>query len=582
MATEKFTQGPSQIESLENKSSSPEIEKIKSRGRRRFLRTAGAAIATGAVGISSTSDFSSTTAAAQGLGNLSMEQRRGRCLQVRQQAAIYQFNQQAPAQLSNFDDATYERKIASFTKMLPHNSLGEVDLNAYQKYLNAIATGNPVDFDAIPLGATGKLVNPQAAYVYELEGGDSHQFRVVPPPAFHTPEAAGEMVELYWRSLTRDIPFSSYRQDPTIAAAVNDLKRFPNYADVTIENVFRGEFQGDRIGPYVSQFLLQPYVIGSTPVQQLYRVPIAGNDHMTSYQSWLDIQNGKPPQTAAAWDSTFRYIRNNRDLAEWAHRDYSYQGFLVAALILQSYGGTAIDSANPYRNSPTQAGFSTFGGPHVLDLIARVATQALHAAWYQKWVVHRRLRPEEFAGRIHNHIVGAAQYPVSDLLLNSPALTAVFNRFGTYLMPQGYPEGCPAHPAFTGGHATIAGACVTVLKAFFNESFVIPNPVIASEDGTTLQRVTDVQLTVGDELNKLAANIGFGRDAAGIHYRSDEIQGLLLGEAVAISVLEDFNATYNERFRGFSLTKFDGTQIMINSGPGRSLRFTRPAGNLVR
>jgi hypothetical protein len=582
MATRKFKQGLSQSKSLEKNPSTPEKEKIKARGRRRFLGAAGAAIATGAVGISSTSESSSTTAAGQGLGNLPMEQRRGRCLQVRQQAAIYQFNRQTRNQLSNFDDATYDRKIASFTKMLPHNALGEVDLNAYQKYMNAVATGNPVDFDAIPLGGTGKLVNPQSAYVYELEGADSHQLRVTPPPAFHTPEAAGEMVEVYWRALTRDIPYSNYGQDPMIVAAINDLKRFPTYADVTIENVFRGEYKGDRTGPFISQFLLQPYILGSTPVQQLYRVPIAGNDHMTSYQSWLDIQNGKPPQTSAAWDSTFRYIRNNRDLTEWVHRDYSYQGFLVAALILQSFGAAAIDSANPYRNSPTQAGFSTFGGPHVLDLIARVATQALHAAWYQKWIIHRRLRPEEFAGRIHNHILGAGQYPISDMLLNSPALTAVFNRFGTYLMPQAYAEGCPAHPAFTGGHATIAGACITVLKAFFNESFVIPNPVIASEDGTTLQRVTDVQLTVGGELNKLASNIAFGRDTAGIHYRSDEIQGMQLGEAVAISVLEDFNTTYNERFSGFSLTKLDGTQILINSGPGRSLRFTRPGGFLIQ
>ena len=176
----------------------------------------------------------------------------------------------------------------------------------------------------------------------------------------------------------------------------------------------------------------------------------------------------------------------------------------------------------------------------------------------------------------------ATQYPISDLLLNSPALSMVFSKYGTYLMPQAYPEGCPVHPAFPGGHATIAGACVTVLKAYFNESFVIPNPVISNDDGSALQAVSNTQLTVGNELNKLASNIGFGRDTAGIHYRSDEIQGMKLGEAVAISVLEDFNTTYNERFQGFSLTKFDGTQILLNSGPGKSLRFSRAGGILAR
>jgi hypothetical protein len=44
-------------------------------------------------------------------------------------------------------------------------------------------------------------------------------------------------------------------------------------------------------------------------------------------------------------------------------------------------------------------GFGTFGGPHILALLTEVSTRALKAVWYQKWLVHRRLRPEEFGGR---------------------------------------------------------------------------------------------------------------------------------------------------------------------------------------
>jgi hypothetical protein len=43
---------------------------------------------------------------------------------------------------------------------------------------------------------------------------------------------------------------------------------------------------------------------------------------------------------------------------------------------------------------------ATFGAPHMLDLVARVANHAMKAAWYHKWLVHRRFRPEEAAGRI--------------------------------------------------------------------------------------------------------------------------------------------------------------------------------------
>ena len=71
------------------------------------------------------------------------------------------------------------------------------------------------------------------------------------------------------------------------------------------------------------------------------------------------------------------------------------------------------------------------------------------------------------------------------------------------------------------------------------------------------------QLTVGGELNKLAWNISCGRDMSGIHWRSDAVAGLRLGEAVALSILGDMKECFNERFRGFSLTTFDGRAITV-------------------
>jgi hypothetical protein len=126
-----------------------------------------------------------------------------------------------------------------------------------------------------------------------------------------------------------------------------------------------------------------------------------------------------------------------------------------------------LTATNPYARSVTQGWFITFGAPHVLDVVARVANAALKAAWCHKWLVHRRLRPEAFAGRVHNHLIGAAQYPLHLEVLNSAAVDAVFRTYGTYLLPLAYPEGSPTHPAYPAGHAAIAGACATVLKAFF-------------------------------------------------------------------------------------------------------------------
>ena len=40
-------------------------------------------------------------------------------------------------------------------------------------------------------------------------------------------------------------------------------------------------------------------------------------------------------------------------------------------------------------------------------------------------------------------------------------------------------------------------------------------------------------------------------------------QGMLLGEQVAIKMLQDVRRSFNESFVGFSFNKFDGTPITI-------------------
>lgn len=292
------------------------------------------------------------------------------------------------------------------------------------------------------------------------------------------------------------------------------------------------------------------------------RMPTSGDDYMTSYPEWLNIQRGLPPTRVNMPDAAPRYLRHGRDLGAYVHRDFTYQAFLNAGLILLALRAP-FQATNPYARSHTQSGFVTFGAPHVLDLVGRVANAALKATWCHKWLVHRRLRPEEFAGRVHQTMTGAVRYPLHADVLNAAAPSTIFRTFGTYLLPMAYPEGCPLHPAYPAGHAAIAGACVTVLKAFFQPSFVIPQPVEVSADGLTLLPYRGPTLTVEGELNKLASNIALGRDAAGVHWRSDGIEGIKLGEAVAIGLLRDLRGTYHEDFQGFALTTCDGKTITI-------------------
>jgi hypothetical protein len=102
-----------------------------------------------------------------------------------------------------------------------------------------------------------------------------------------------------------------------------------------------------------------------------------------------------------------------------------------------------------------------------------------------------------------------------------------------------------------------------VLKALFDEDFLVPNTVDASEDGLALAPYASTPLALGHELNKLASNIALGRNMSGVHWRSDATAGLRLGERVAISLLEDLKHDYREYWQGFSLTRFNGKRIVI-------------------
>lgn len=574
--------------------------------RRKFLGRLGgltaATLAAGAVGVPALlnpgearaqDDYGLLTGCTPGcnIGPESGVARANHAFRIRVQAATQERSLPIPRHRCNGDEALYadRRFFANFTKGLPHDDLGEVDATAYCALRDALRRGRPDDFENIPMGcpepdARYRLVNPQAGLACELNGADSHHLAIPPAPRFDSAEEAGEMAELYWMALARDVPFTQYAEHPTTQRAAADLSNMSDFrgpkvgGQVTPATLFRGFTAGDRIGPYISQFLLRPVSFGAESFVQKIRTVGTGRDYMTNYSDWLAVQRGCKPGMMDAFESEHCYVRNGRDLGQYVHVDVLFQAYFNACLILgtrrdpvdpEHYGGLGapLNSGNPYKNSQTQDGFGTFGDPHIKSILGQMAVCALKAVWYQKWLVHRRLRPEAFGGRVHNHVTGLLEYPIhEDLLQVSTVLDEVFGRYGAYLLPMAFPEGSPLHPAYGAGHATVAGACVTVLKAWFDESYVLPDPVVPTPDGRALvlYRGPDAdRLTVGNELNKLAANIGVGRNFAGVHWRSDYTESLKLGEAVAISVLRDQKLVYNERYPGFIFTQFDGTPVTV-------------------
>jgi len=496
--------------------------------------------------------------------------RKERSFQIRKNAALAEREIPSPRQISNGDEARYPSFIGNFSQGLPHNSIGEVDPAAYKSLLTATDTdtGKPSDFAKIPLGGTTKFVDPQGGLAFDLEGADGSQFASPPSPKLAGTERAGEMVEDYWMALARDIPFSQYGAEPITAAAIVDLNKLSDFkgskvnGQITAGTLFRGITPGNLIGPYLSQFFLPQVTFGALSVTQKYNVYAPATDYLTEFAAWLSVQNGQgpfPPNMIAGTS----YIKNGRDFAAFFHTDISFQAYLFAAQWLLTHAAP-VNPGNPYLSIKNQSGGFTFGSQYITDLLGLVSNQALKACFYGKWFVHRALRPIAYGGLVHNTVTGVAKYPLHSDVLKSQALAEIFSKNGTYLLPAAYPEGNPQHPSYPAAHCAIAGACVTVLKAYFNETFVIASPVVASDDGQSLIPYTGTdagQITVGGELNKLATNVVMGRDWAGVHWRSDGDQALLLGEAVAIRTLQDQRPTYNEPFKGFTFTKFDGTTI---------------------
>lgn len=473
---------------------------------------------------------------------------------------------------TNGDGSRYDEPIAVYGKGLPHDDRGVPDPDAYEQ-LRAALSGD-ADFESVPLAGERSLVTPQAALDHETQGADPHQMATPPAPRFDGPEAAGEMVELYWRALARDIPFREYEDSPVVDRAREELASIDAFADVaptaSTRVLFRGDHPGARQGPHVSQFLWRTIPRGAQRQDQRFR-PYAERDYVTDYDQWLAIQRGAVPDAETERQSEPRYILTGRDLATYVHTNVPYQMFLGAALIMLE-DGVAYDPGNPLADSEAQSAFLDLGAMSVTGDVTGVLHCVQRFNWYSKWVVHRRLRPETFGGRVHLDRAGEASFPFHDAVRDSVAVDRVEQEYGTALLPQAYPEGSPTHPAYPAGHAGIAGACAGVLKALFDMDDTLERTVRPTPDGQSLEPL-DQELNVEDELTKLQFNNALGRDFAGIHYRSDGREGIRLGERVAAAYLNARVASMAVDGVSLTLPTVDGEELTVDGDLSRTYTF---------
>ncbi|MDJ0633094.1 MAG: vanadium-dependent haloperoxidase [Xenococcaceae cyanobacterium MO_188.B29] len=406
----------------------------------------------------------------------------------------------------------------------------------------------------------------------------------------------------------------------------------PKQADGSVSpgQLYRGITEGDTKGGLISQFLLLPlfplFPSGCAPFvgnligvgnldldamgrEQKYFVP-STREFLTTEETFVAVQNGELPEQYMVDDykqSNGGYLESfldtGRHLGGLVHVDSPYEAYYNALYIL-IFRGAKTSPAFPYSSEFSgprilnQGDGHTMGPPDAFTLVARACIAGFKAAWAQKWRAYRRLRPEVMGARVHFTFKEIAD--LTDLTVraewdsNSPTdnpyslhpdllnlgweiLNAVRHRTqnnGNLLLTQMYPEGSPAHPAYPSGHATVAGACTTILKAMFDDTALLPPLPSGNKPRGYVQvnpktnELIDYQgstpLTIGGELDKLGSNIAHGRDFGGVHYRSDGDEGLLLGERVAIRLLMDHARTYPEAgFRGFEFSRRDGVRIRV-------------------
>lgn len=483
--------------------------------------------------------------------------------------------------------------------------------------------GNPLPSwkSTIAQGKQARAWESQGAgNTFDLQGPDAQALTMPPAPTLDSPELVTEMTEVYLMALLRDVPFAEFNSNGGVQGAIarlNDTEWIKTPIDRLSaaeqsrlrgpfdgQSLFRGITKGDDVGPYLSQFMLvgNPGLgsssqsiadgfisYGSIRVDQRVRMATPCKDFMTNWEAWLDVQNGADVRGLETYldnadgSPIYRFLATPRDLATYVHYDALYEAYLNACLIMLGQG-VPFDPGIPFQRADyldKQQGFAHFGGPHILSLVTEVATRALKAVRFQKFNVHRRARPEALSGLINRYCNGdtddiLAVKPLAEgidiALLNEVAgHNAMMNGAAgsgggysnSFLLPMAFPEGSPMHPAYGAGHATVAGACVTLLKAFFDHGYELPYCYQPAADGCRLDQVAiSAPLTVEGELNKLASNISIGRNWAGVHYFTDYIESIRLGENIALGILEEQKLTYGENF-SMTVPLFDGGVVRI-------------------
>ncbi len=335
---------------------------------------------------------------------------------------------------------------------------------------------------------------PQTSYAYGLRGP-----QVEPEAAFWTTCEVPCVVRVADLVKRTDDPTRAewYIEDYPTAPAVlrgeiDELLELASRRDDP-GAVFSPQLGRERLA--VSPFLqLRPQPIGA--VVNLDRDPVLGavRHGQLPHPGALQIARGQEV------DPAFPVVHTGRELARYFESETPGLAHRLALNELIRFA-----NFSPPRQALVWA---------ALDM---AIYSALLAAWHYKWAadvprpnvaprtgVSRRPRPVE------------VDYRVGVLFNRAVSVDGSIGDASRRLSPSPSP-GTPRHPAYPSGHSTYAGAASEMLTYFFPD--------------------------YKEEFDRLADNAGMARLWAGIHWRSDHVQGVKLGRNVARMIIEQMGAS---------------------------------------
>ena len=527
--------------------------------------------------------------------------------------------------LSKSDKGAY---LWVFSKTLTHDPVTFLpDTNQVNHLLDYFTNPTFEKLSNLPNApnSTRKLEDPTGGLGFEPIC--EHQSLITSPTPYipiNSAKGVMEMTEVYCMALGRDLliadlnsamhpgDISSLSNGTAEVTAQKILDRLNKYNASTVvkpnwplnENglcdmgtIFRGSHPDELRGQYISQFLIQDIPYSNGIFEQKYIIELDSNPAnftkpSTTVEGYLAIQNGEVGELKnGVVIPVARRMQTLRDIASFVHNDPAYGVYFNAALIARS----GIVGLNALKDKGNGSNFLDTGDPDLLTTLAAVTRAALRTAWITKWQNALKIRPEMVAGRVvwlQTDATAATRNPTvakwRDLF--EPELLTLMSDWNAgqggqhAFLPLVFPEGSPTHPSYPAGHALVAGACVTVIKAFLDTHDSEGNKrkwadIYDDSSGAALVQVnnrgdlesapSDGETLVG-ELNKLASNISLGRNLAGVHYRCDGACGCAMGEQVAISYLKAMTKAYYPEILKpnieFILEKFDGELISISKG----------------